>query len=126
MIQFLSYLALTIVIIDVSSKIASSKRYNLSTFVHGAMVVNIQSTQGSSRKVQSCACLSSSWAAFLTDFGVCLPSLLSNSLVVGDLSIDLNPDNELDCCALEYLRIMNTNGFFQHNKYLKLDLVTQK
>ena len=49
---------------------------------------------------------------FLADLGALLPTLPSNSAVVGDLNFDLNPENELDSFSLDYLRIMSSNGFY--------------
>ena len=39
---------------------------------------------------------------FLVDLGAFLPSLPPNSMVVGDLNFDLNPDNEIDHHSLEF------------------------
>ena len=41
-----------------------------------------------------------------------MPSLPSNSVVVGDLNFDLNHKNVNDCLSLNYLRIKSSNGFF--------------
>ena len=49
---------------------------------------------------------------FLRDLSECLPSLPSNSLVVGDLNIDLNPQNSPEHFTLNYCDILNKNGFF--------------
>ena len=48
---------------------------------------------------------------FLVDLESFLPSLPPNSMVVGDLNFYLNPDNEIDHHSLDFLRIMNCNGF---------------
>ena len=55
---------------------------------------------------------SGSPAAFLADWEARLPSLPTNSVVVGDLNFDLNSKNSLDNNSLNYLRIMSSNGFF--------------
>ena len=55
---------------------------------------------------------SASGSAFLADFEVCVPTLPTNSIIVGDLNFDLNTENEIDNCALNYQRIMNLNGFY--------------
>ena len=49
---------------------------------------------------------------FLVDLEAFLPSLPPNSMVVGDLNFDLNPNNEIDHHSLEFLRIMSCNGFY--------------
>ena len=51
-------------------------------------------------------------SAFLDDFAVLLPTLPSNSVVVGDLNFDLNLENTPDNFTLDYLRILSCNGFF--------------
>ena len=49
---------------------------------------------------------------FLGDFSVCLSSLPAHSFVVGDLDIDLNPENFLKNSALDYDYFLNKFGFF--------------
>ena len=49
---------------------------------------------------------------FLVDLEAFLPSLPPNSMVVGDLNFDLNPNNKIDHHSLEFLRIMSCNGFY--------------
>ena len=51
-------------------------------------------------------------SAFLDDLGALLPTLPPNSAVVGDLNFDLNPENDLDSCSFDYLRMMSSNGFY--------------
>ena len=51
-------------------------------------------------------------SAFLADWEACLPSLPSNSVIVGDLNFDLNPENDTDNPTLDYMRIMSVNGFY--------------
>ena len=51
-------------------------------------------------------------SAFLAELDAFLPSLPSNSIVVGDLNFDLNPENETDNPTLDYMRTMSLNGYF--------------
>ena len=51
-------------------------------------------------------------SAFLDDFTVLLPTLPSNSVVVGDSNFELNMENTPDNFSLDYLRILSCNGFF--------------
>ena len=50
--------------------------------------------------------------AFLGDLEECLSSLPADSVVVGDLNIDINPDNELDSLSLKYMDILSKYGFY--------------
>ena len=43
-------------------------------------------------------------SAFLAELDAFLPSLPSNSIVVGDLNFDLNPNNETDDPTLVYMK----------------------
>ena len=51
-------------------------------------------------------------SAFLADLDAFLPALPSNSIVVGDLNFDLNPENDTDNPTLDYMRTMSLNGYF--------------
>ena len=50
-------------------------------------------------------------SAFVDDFVVLLPTLPSNSVVVGDLNFDLNLENTPDNFLLDYTRILSCNIF---------------
>jgi hypothetical protein len=41
-----------------------------------------------------------------------LPTLPSNSLVVGDINIDLNPENYLDSASEEYSELIQSQCFY--------------
>jgi hypothetical protein len=50
--------------------------------------------------------------AFLNDLGAVLPTLSSNTLIVGDLNIDLNYENDLDNNSLNFETLLTTFGFY--------------
>lgn len=49
---------------------------------------------------------------FLEDLSALVPTLPTNSIKVGDVHIDLNPNNNLDKHSLTYENLLITFGFF--------------
>ena len=54
---------------------------------------------------------SCSLSAFLRDLAVVLPTLPSNSFIVGDFNIDINHNNALDAFSNRYINLMEKFGF---------------